>query len=144
MKLVTHYLPSLRSNPSPCELMRVLERLPAAGKAQMLSPSVLCCWGTSAELAPAAGGKQPRLVSRQTLCAAPRKGEHLSAPACPSAWAAVCTAALEVHVHLRSGDSQHHFSWRDSVSWTPMSGYQSTFLLGWGWLFQTGSFQQVT
>lgn len=148
MKLVTHYLPSLRSNPSPCELMRVLERLPAAGKAQMLFPSVPCCWGTSADPAPAVGGKRPRLVNRQTLCGAPqhhgRVSTFLLLPVpllgCTVHWCwggAFGISALKVH-SITSLAHSH------CVPWIPMSVYKSTFLLGWGWLCWTGSFQQVT
>lgn len=143
MKLVTHYLPSLRSNPSPCELMRVLERLPAAEKAQMLSPSVLFCWGTGTEPAPEANSPGWWAGRFVWYPEAPGKGENLSAPPCLSPGLQCALLLGRCTWNLSSGDSQHHFSWRHCVPWIPMSAYQSTFLTVWGWLCQTASFWQV-
>lgn len=93
--------------------MRVLERLPAAEKAQMLSPSVLCCRGTSAELAPAAGGKQPRLVDRQTLRGALLQHGRVSTLLLLPVPVPGLQCALGPWMwHFSSGDSQHSFSWR--------------------------------
>lgn len=98
MKLVTHYLPSLRSNPSPCELMRVLERLPAAEKAQMLSPSVLKAnspgWWTG------------------RFCVVPCSTTAGWAPFC-SCLSLCLQSALVLgrwKWHLSSGDSHHHLA----------------------------------